>query len=193
MQLILFFNGWGDINLSLPPCKDFDIFIINYPYTIPEINYENYSNIYVIGWSFGVYYAALFLKQNNIKAKKIAINGTTMPIGSFGIPEKIFNLTLNNLSIENLKNFYINSGIPLNYFPKQPDIVELKNRLLEIKNFISIENFGFDIAFLCKKDRIIPYRNQFNFYKNTNTKIISLECGHFPFEILKDWSYILYE
>lgn len=196
MQLILFFNGWGmneSIISNIKKDIEADIFCINYPYKVPNINYKNYSKIFVIGWSFGVFYATKFLETFEFPHISIAINGTPFPIGEFGIPEKLFNLTLNTLNDDNFKKFFVNMGAPLSYFPKNFSIDKLKKELLDIK--FSRENsiFKFNKVFLGAKDRIIPFNRQFKYFKDQCSNIKTMDCEHFPFDILNSWRIIISE
>lgn len=196
MQLILFFNGWGmneSIISNIKKDIKADIFCINSPYKVPNINYKNYSKIFVIGWSFGVFYATKFLETFEFPYISIAINGTPFPIGEFGIPEKLFNLTLNTLNENNFKKFFINMGAPLSYFPKNFSIDKLKKELLDIK--FSRENsiFKFNKVFLGAKDRIIPFNRQFKYFKDQCSNIKTMDCEHFPFDILNSWRIIISE
>ena len=93
MKLILFFNGWGmdeKIHPKIQDTNEYELISLKYPYICPRIDFEKYEDIYVIGWSFGVYYANLYLNSleylENITA--IAINGTPELIGENGIKKK---------------------------------------------------------------------------------------------------------
>ena len=73
MKLILFFNGWGmDENivshLEIP--IGYTLKIINFPYNFDKTILTQYDDIIFIGWSFGSYYLAKYLLENNIRSKK---------------------------------------------------------------------------------------------------------------------------
>lgn len=197
MQLIIFFNGWGmneKAVSSLEIDKNFEIIIINYPYILPDFDFEKYEKIYFIGWSFGVYYMCKHI--GSYKNKKnfisIAINGTPFPIGKFGINEKIFNSTLENLNLENLKRFYKNMGASFESIsPQNISLTKLKEELLEIKKFNLSDIEKINYAIIGKKDRIIPYKNQYLYFKKNDIPIIELDIDHYPFYDLKNWRDII--
>lgn len=197
MQLIIFFNGWGmneQAISTLDNNSEFEVLVINYPYNPPIFNFDRYEKIYFIGWSFGVYYMSRFLAsyENRDKIISIAINGTPHPIGIFGINEKIFNYTLENLNLESLKKFYKNMGTSFDELsPKNISLIKLKNELLEIKNCTSFENKKIDFAIIGKKDRIIPYKNQKLYFQKNNIPIIELDIEHYPFYNFKSWRDII--
>lgn len=196
MQLILFFNGWGMDNSVISNIEreeNIEVICLSYPYSIPNINFKNYSKIYVIGWSFGVFYAIKFLENFNFPYISIAINGTPFPIGDFGISEKLFNLTLKTLNEDNFKKFFLNMGAPLSLFPKDFSIKKLEKELLDIKLSLPLKSFKFDKVFLGAKDRIIPFNRQFKFFKNICSNIKIINCEHFPFYILNSWRSIICE
>lgn len=194
MNLILFFNGWGmdeRIFKDFPNLKNFQINIINYPYNVPLLNFEKHDKIYVIGWSFGVYYASLFLKNFPYDYIGISINGTPETIGSNGITPKIFDLTLNTLNKENLLKFYENMEVKAPFLNMDKSIEELKESLLHLKNnYVPQENY-FHFSYIGERDKIIPASRQNKYYKNKNIPIFNISCGHYPFYILNSWDKIL--
>lgn len=195
MHLILFFNGWGmtkKIIDNLISDDDLDVHCINYPYNVNSIDFSKYNKIFVIGWSFGVYHASQFLLKNkNLDCISIAINGVPYIIGEYGISLKMFQLTLNNLSLENLKKFYLNMGLSLDYFEETSNLKILKEELEFILNNPTTAHYSFDYVYLGKLDRIIPYSKQLKFYKKEFSKIITLQCEHYPFKNFKNWREII--
>ncbi|MDX8336391.1 pimeloyl-ACP methyl esterase BioG family protein [Candidatus Cetobacterium colombiensis] len=197
MHLILFFNGWGmneDIIKNIIPKDNMTVKCINYPYIVKDIEFFKYKHIFVVGWSFGVYYASKFLLENKyLNCTSIAINGVPCLIGEYGISLKMFKLTLNTLSNDNLKKFYLNMGLSLKFFPKKPNLEILKKELSDILNSSFENHCKFDRVFLGKYDRIIPYSKQLKFYTKESSFITTLDCGHYPFETLKNWRDITCE
>ena len=148
MQLIIFFNGWGmdeRVIKNVSNSKNYEIKHLNYPYLLEKIDFFKYSKVYVVAWSFGVYYASKFLLENqNLNIISIAINGTPAPIGKSGIPLKVFNLTLNGLSFENLRKFYKNMGAPDTIFNDKITLKELREQLIYILDNPVVNYFKFN-------------------------------------------------
>ena len=113
MKSIVIFNGWGmdeRILEGLKIPKNYDVKVLNFPYKLDQI--DRMDNIIWIGWSFGAYYLAKFFLENGIKSDKvIAINGHSQTIGRYGINPKMFDLTIDTLTSENLLKFYKNMEI----------------------------------------------------------------------------------
>lgn len=197
MHLVLFFNGWG-MNSNIIEnliCDNYiEVHCLNYPYIVNNIDFSKYKKICVIGWSFGVYYASRFLLEHKeLNCSSIAINGVPYIIGKYGISPKMFKLTLETLSLDNLKKFYINMELPLEYFYKTPNLDKLKIELENILYNPLESHHTFNKIFLGKYDRIIPYSKQLKFYEKEASTITTLECGHYPFDILKKWRDIIGE
>lgn len=158
-KLIVFFNGWSmDENAvkHLSTSQHDVVMLYNYSdLEIPEsiINESNgYEEINIIAWSFGVWSAAAVINQFKNPKNIVAINGTLIPIdNSFGIKEKIFNLTLFLLSSTTYASFFKNmfSSIDeyeksLNSIPKR-EIEDKKNELSQIKKLTSEQNVSEEI------------------------------------------------
>ena len=109
-KLIVFFNGWGmDENVvkHLKP-EDYDV-IMFYDYNNLDMDLsllEEYEQKHLVSWSMGVMTATLFNIKYNTST---AINGTLKPIDDkFGIPVKIYDLTLNNFNQNSSQKFIQN-------------------------------------------------------------------------------------
>lgn len=197
MKLIMFFNGWGMNNkavdhLNIP--KNYEIKIVNFPYDLDSSIFKNYEDIIAIGWSFGSYYLCKYLNYNNIKLDKvISINGVPETIGEFGIPERIFEATLKNLTPETLKEFYHNMGVDSENLFSNRDFQEIKAELQYFKGNYSLEKNVFTKAFIGKKDRIIPALRQEKYYNSHNIEISIIQCPHYPFNFFKSWLDIIGE
>lgn len=199
MKLIIFFNGWGmdsHIFSRFPEEKEFTKVFINFPYStesIKKINTSLYKEIYIIAWSFGVYYANIFLKENPQFQKyfTIAINGTPEFIGKYGIPEKIFNITLATLSLESIAKFDSKMLAPVNFRGTTPIIEKLQNELLFFKNnYKIIENY-FKYALISKNDKIVPFKNQNQYFEQEKIKIKIIDGGHYVFNYFSNFSNII--
>lgn len=186
MKLVIFFNGWGmDSNILKKSFQnvDYEILYINYPYNVPSIDFTLYKNIYIVAWSFGVYYANKFLKLNKEfqKFKSIAINGTPELIGKYGISSKMINFTLNNLDEISLEKFYKNMGNLDNFNKPIKSINDLKDELkFFIDNYTPIDNY-FKYSILSKNDKIINTENQKCYWNKKEILMKEVESGHFPF------------
>ena len=149
----------------------------------------------------GVFNAYL-LKDNLPKFnKKIAINGTPLPVDDkYGIPTKPFLLTLRHAKTGLEGKFYQNifdKPEEFEKYTKTPVTRSIENRENELKSlYTQIKNTTinyvhfYDKAYISKFDKIIPTKNQINFWQN-NAKIEILESGHFPYYNFKSWKEIL--
>lgn len=193
MSLIVFFNGWGMDEKILPDIEEkHEILCINFPYSVPLEKLEGIEEIIFIGWSFGAYYANKFLKENPRfqNSLSIAINGTPDMIGKNGIPKKILELTLKTLSEDSLRQFHINMECNNNLFAGK-DITFLRDELKYfIENSDSSENF-FKGALISVRDRIVPAKNQENYFSDKNVIIKKISYGHFIFHEMRGLSKIV--
>lgn len=196
MKLIVFF-GWGMDNkavdhLTIP--KNYEVKIVNFPYDLDSSIFKNYEDVIAIGWSFGSYYLCKYLNYNNIKLDKIiSINGVPETIGEFGIPERIFEATLKNLTPETLKEFYHNMGVDSENLFSNRNFQEIKAELQYFKDNYSPEKNVFSKVFIGKKDRIIPALRQEKYYNRHNIEVSIIQCPHYPFNFFKSWLDIIGE
>lgn len=111
-RLILFFSGWGgdECLFNHPLHPDYD-YLLCFDYTQTDFDANQlagYKEITLIGWSMGVYMAALTLSAYDSLpiVRRIAINGTMTPKhDDWGIPRVIFEQTLMQLSPIGLVKF----------------------------------------------------------------------------------------
>lgn len=197
MKLIVFFNGWGMGNKAIEHLfvpEDYELKIINFPYNLDTSIFKKYNEVIAVGWSFGSYYLSKYLSENQIKLNRvISINGVPETIGDFGIPKKIFENTLNNLTPNSLKEFYQNMGVNSeNNFSNQ-NFQQIKNELQYFKDNYKPQPNIFTKAIISKNDRIIPSVRQQKYYKQYNTKIIMISSPHYPFTFFNNWLEIIGE
>lgn len=199
-KLIVFFNGWG---MNETPVKhlafeDFDVLVLfdyrDLNFNLSQFDFSQYQEKYLICWSMGVYVSNLFKNELQNFDKKIAINGTTKIIDNdFGIPEKIYKVTVKFLNEDScdkfIKNMFDNGKLNPNITITKT-LKELKEELISIQNIKLDKELDFDCAIISDGDKIIPTKNQINFWGNKlSAKIIS--STHCPFEIFKKWSELL--
>ena len=189
-KVIVFFNGWGMdesvVNHLMP--EDFDV-IMFYDYNTLDADFstvEKYSEKYLIAWSMGVMTASLF--DLGYKSKT-AVNGTLKPIDNqYGIPVKIYDLTLKNLTPEGSKKFIQNMFTGNEPRPEiKRDFENIKNELAVLKTYSANLDFEYNRVIISTNDKIIPTKNQCAFW-NTAPNI---ESGHCPFFRFKYWSGLL--
>lgn len=209
-KLLVFFLGWSfDENpMKALNCKDFDVLLI-YDYNdlaIPKDlkNLTNYEKKFLISWSMGVFTAYLLKDLFKDFDKKIALNGTTTPVdNNFGIPIKLFELTLKHAEkgLSNNGKFYKNvfeSDEEFNKYMENPVQRPLENRVSELQNLynliqnteINYEKF-YDLAIVSDFDKIIPPQNQIASHEKNNVPIKKLPYGHCPLYNFTSWEDIL--
>ena len=190
IKLLVFFNGWGmDENVVQHlESEDFDV-IMFYDYNSLDIDLsilEKYTEKYLVAWSMGVMCATLF----NIKYKTAtAVNGTLKPIdNTYGIPVKIYNLTLQGLTPAGAQKFVMNMFKEKNInFKINRDFENIKKELAVLKTYVANTDFQYNRVIISSDDKIIPSKNQSNFWgiePNTNS-------GHCPFFLFNSWGELL--
>lgn len=191
-KIIIFFNGWGmdEGIIEHLEMSDFDI-VMFYDYNFLETDFDfniikNYQESYLVAWSMGVMTATFF---NVNYTKKIAINGTLKPIDDlYGIPNKIYKLTMKSFSEKGAERFMKNM---FKDFADIPIIKrEFENQKSELKALAGYKanlDFKYDKIIISSEDKIIPTKNQEAFWGiNAN-----IDSGHAPFILFKKWSEIL--
>ncbi len=191
-EVIIFFNGWGMdesvVNHLDPALYDIVMF---YDYNSLDTDFDfneliDYQKRYLVAWSMGVMVATLF-EQNYDSAT--AINGTLFPIDDEnGIPKRIYDLTIRGFNEKGAKRFI--SSMFLNEPPSleiSRTIENQKSELEALKNYKSNTDFNYTRVILSSDDKIIPTKNQVNFWK-VEPNIVS---GHCPFFQFKSWGELL--
>ena len=67
---------------------------------------------------------------------------------------------------------------------------ELKEELISIQKIELKEELEFDYSIISNDDKIIPTKNQINFWEN-KTKIFRINSTHCPFEKYTRWTELL--
>lgn len=191
-NIIVFFNGWGmdEAVVSHLEAKNYDV-IMFYDYNDLSIEFDftmlnKYQKIYIVAWSMGVMLASLF--DINFH-KSIAINGTLKPIDNqYGIPEKIYDLTIKSFNENSAKKFIENMFIDLpDKFLCKRELDNQKSELVALKNYIGNENFVYDKVIISSADKIIPTKNQVAYWNLEP----NFQSGHCPFFSFQNWEEIL--
>ena len=202
-KIIIFFTGWSFdyMPFEFLNCEDFDVLII-YDYNdleLPQI--PEYKEYFLISWSMGVYTSYLLKDKLPKFTKKIAINGTPFPVNDeYGIPLKPFILTLRHAKTGLEGKFYqniFNSEEEYARYNKTQVERTIENRVSELNNLyskiksteISYQNY-FDTAIISNNDKIIPTKNQINFWEG-KAEIKTVESGHFLYYNFTSWNEIL--
>jgi pimeloyl-[acyl-carrier protein] methyl ester esterase len=204
-HLVLLYGGWGtDENVFIPLCNDEFDFVLFYNYSanealvLPEM--KRYEKITLIGWSLGVWAAGYLLPKTGIKPDvTIAVNGTPLPADDqYGIPVKVFEETLNNITEENLEKFYLRmfgdmktyktniTRIPHRTIKSLHDELRwMYNRIMEQKE----PGFAWDYVVTSEKDRVFPSKNLIAYWsKKKETKQIILPLPHYFFHKWKSYT-----
>lgn len=204
-KLIIFFAGWSfDYKpFEFLACDDFDVLML-YDYSVianecEAIQLLNYKQYYLVAWSMGVFVAYQLRNELPKFTKKIAINGTPLPVDDeFGIPLKPFLLTLRHARKGLEGKFYQNifdSSDEFEKYLQTPVERSIENRENELKSLYDriklaskdCEDF-YDKAFVSENDKIIPPKNQLNFWQDKAERLAS---GHFPYYNFKSWNEII--
>lgn len=215
-KLIIFFNGWSlDENIvNHLTSGDYDVLMFN-DYCNLEIVEEiivkinAYNEVNVIAWSFGVWNCSKVINKFNNLKNIIAINGTLIPIDNhFGIPDRLFNLTLANLSEKTyymfFKNMFKNDKDMDSAKLPNRTIENQRNELIQIKKISSEDSISEDInlssainftptkIIVSIDDRVVSAKNQINFWSlKNNAPITEIDEGHFILNSFKKWDEIL--
>lgn len=202
-NLILFFNGWAMNETAVKhlDCSNYDILMVSdyrkIDFDFSNFDFSKYEKKYLIAWSMGVYVSNLYKKELLNFDKKIAINGTNKIIDDdFGIPKKVYKVTVKYLNEDSKDKFILNmfkgGADRLNPAIKiNRPLEELKEELIEIQKIEIKETLDFDKIIISKDDRIVPTKNQINFYQSLNKNYEFIESTHCPFEIYSSWNDLI--
>lgn len=191
-KIIVFFNGWGmdeSIVRHLNP-KDFDVLMF-FDYNTLNTDFDfgglnTYKECYIIAWSMGVMVATLFDIAHN---SATAINGTLKPVdNNYGIPERIYDLTLRGFSEKGAEKFIKNMFDTDYDYPKiNREFINQKSELAALKGYKANLDFKYSKVFISDNDKIIPTKNQVAFWEVEP----DLKSGHCPFFLFKNWEELL--
>ena len=190
-DLIIFFNGWGmdEAVVEHINAGSYNVIML-YDYNSLDFDFNiinNYENKYIIAWSMGVMCATLFNIDNVVSAT--AINGTLKPIDDeFGIPKRIYDLTLKGFSPKGRERFIKNMFDKTANLPTiKREFENQKSELSALKNYEANLNFKYTKIYISNNDKIIPTKNQEAFWNMKS----NLNGGHCPFGLFNSWSELL--
>lgn len=209
-ELILLFCGWGMDEKPFSPLNSSADVLFFYDYAdLEEIKSLNksgialpkkYKKISLVAFSYGVFVAALLSDLLPKMDLTVAVNGTLSPVDNkFGIPEKIFKLTLENMTELTALKFrekLFSSKEHLSLFNKNlpnRDMISSKTELADLKRYFSDNkgiDFKYDKVFISEHDRIMPSNNQKNFWTQ-GENVHTIDAGHFLFYAFEDFDEIL--
>lgn len=194
-RLLIIFAGWA---MDPHPfehlvCPGYDIMVI-WDYRSFFFDWqcvEEYEEICILAWSFGVFAASQSAQAIDPKiTKRVALNGTLHPISDqYGIPVNIFDGTIEHLDDRNLAKFYrrmCNSSEDFKAFsdhrPQRslPDVLDELNAIEARTILCAPACEHWDLAIIGRDDRIFPALNQIKAWEaqqNTFTQVI--DAGHF--------------
>lgn len=202
-RLLIFFAGWSaapELFTRLKTGDDRDVMLC---YDYREMAFEErlsaYKEIDVVAWSMGVRMAEYVLADRYTIGTAIAINGTSRPVDdAYGIPEKIFKGTLDNLTAEGLKRFNRrmcgSREILAEYeaYPSRP-LEEVQEELAAIYHRVARpadteeSPFPWTRAIIGSDDRIFPAANQHAWW-DSRCRVTEIDAPHYPFYLWKQWN-----
>lgn len=203
-RLIVFCQGWGMDSCSLEKLDlgDHDVLML-YAYhhkgSLPDIS--KYSHKILLAWSMGVWVATANEDLKNIEwSKRVAINGTPDSIdGKKGIPERIFNRTVEKINSENRKHFEQRILGPDKHSQRQETSLSLRSDddvcdemrwwkdQYEPLNHVE----KWDRAYVGSKDLIYPVQNQLHAWSEHALETVKIDSSHFPFHFFKSMDQII--
>jgi len=206
-NLIFFCNGWGMDEHPFSPLESHEwnvLMFYDYSDLIPDQDLhklvDKYEEIVLVAWSMGVWAGQqLFLPFLTELKASLAINGTLCPIDDqFGIPEDVVQATLANLDEKQRLKFYHrmcrDRALYRSFLNNQPlRSVESQRRelaaLLKTARVHSSEKSIYDCALVSDHDRIMPTKNQLNFWPEEIVRRI--DASHFLFYAYSSWDEII--
>lgn len=199
-RLLLIFLGWGaDWQMLEGVTKaGYDILAV-FDYrdeTFPSHLIADYAEVCVLAWSFGVMEANRIAASFGNLSRCVAVNGTNSPIDDrHGIPAAIFEGTLANLDVRNLRKFYRRMCADASNWaefrksmPQRP-LDELINELAILGHRAArqVEPLRWAKAYVGDCDAIIPTRNQLDSWHDQNIDVVTMaDTGHLP-----DWQNVI--
>ncbi len=207
-RLLIFFTGWGTTpevadHLLLPnKCDYLTAYDFRTLYPLPQI--PEYEEVYMVGWSMGVWALDQLASLLPAPTKAIAINGTPIPMNDqYGIPRDIFIGTLEGLDDTNRERFnrrMCGGRALLSVFNTfaQRSTADLRDELYG--SYLKAKDIDPDAsprlrwtkALTSEKDLIVPPQNQLRYWGKHGVPVTELKgCGHYPLQSYSTWEEIL--
>lgn len=194
-RLIMLFAGWAaDSKLFAGlDAEGYDLLAVwDYSDETLDIKIVNkYSEICVLAWSYGVYFASRLMERNAHLpfTARIAVNGTMHPVDmSYGISPEMFASTLNALDDKSLSKFYRRMcGGASRYNALAPNmpvrsLESVRGELANIGNTYRREGAPtaeWDYAYISVGDLIFPPESQRRAWDG-EAEIVEIDQPHFP-------------
>lgn len=182
-----------DENPFLPVKSVSDVlFLYDYSELTIDFDFSQYEQIKLVAFSYGVYISALVKDKLPLFSHKTAVNGTLCALGEYGVPEKVFCLTLENMTegtaVKFRERLFTDSAHFAIFNENLPrrEIGNSIGELMQLKNYFYNQNslqYDFDKVYISNTDKIIPTKNQKNYWLSLkkHPAINIIESGHFPF------------
>jgi len=197
-KVIVFFNGWGfdsSIVQHLICDDDTDVLVVsNYSdLSMDLVDLSAYTTRSLIAWSFGVAsYCHWQTGRDDPFQKKVAINGTMMPIDRRqGIATKVVQKTIDTLSQESFQVFAARcfnrpqTEIKIDVEQRRVELTAIKNR------GNADQLLAWDKVWLSTHDKIfLPKNTQLAWHGHTQ-KMEFINAPHAPFNYWRNWQAVL--
>lgn len=201
-RLLLFFAGWAADETPFKQYRPMDMdYMVCYDYRTLDFDataVRGYAEIYVAGWSMGVWAASHVLPTLELNVTGcIALNGTPFPIDERrGIPPAIFQGTLQGLTGASLHKFLRRMCADSTAFrdflsrtPRRP-LEEVRDELACIARLdagLPAPTLTWTEAVVGSNDRIIPPLNQLNAWHELGTKVTETDDAHYQEPLFKHY------
>lgn len=216
-SLLLIFGGWGTWPGLFSPNIFPDGYDVMLCYDYRSLDFdisvmEGYGKVRLIAWSMGVWAASYIFGACHTGSmpcweERVAVNGTMYPRDNEkGIPEAVFDGTLNNMSYPVIVKFRRRMcGKDYQQFLSLlPDSVrtedDLKEELSSLRD--AVISFGLSVAEACcscggglfcwdsavagKNDLIFPFDAQKAAWDEAGVPVSEMECAHYDAELFSE-------
>lgn len=195
-RLLLCVLGWasGPETLKNFDIEGFDILAVYdyrntvYPEGVKDIA-NSYPQLWILGWSFGVYMAEKLSCVLKKPVMSLAVNGTSFPCDDkYGIPPRSLELTVRSVESAGTGKFYrrMCGGDTTGFTPTVRDLAELAEELRVLsrtfgENPNTVEMWS--NALIGSGDVIFPFANMKRFWEehSTQTSLTVADIPHYPF------------
>ncbi|TQR34724.1 DUF452 domain-containing protein [Campylobacter sp. MIT 99-7217] len=192
-NLILFFSAFGSHPSHFRHLKSnkYDV-LMCYSYENIDLNLQDlikpYENVYLIGWSLGVFAAAKLL-QDYVFLKNLAINGTTAVLEILQITPEFYKKAMNEFNLLNFKKSIFAERIEQTQEFAFKDESSLKQELSNLLKFAMTPpnlRFLWDKVLISKQDKFFPPKACAEFFRHQSTLMVTNE-PHFVFFGFNSW------